>query len=489
DRCFVAAKNLPGQAYPGLKGRPIPVDARRITNTILPGNEKLARAASLGDVVGHALIDFRDGTGEIPRQTKIERQIFSNSPIILNEWAEDFPAAAGDRTIECLIVLRDTHQAEQEIRLSVTGNVHSRARKAAEITDGGRDPESVLEGLRAHIHLVRAYRSSHLDVMFAPNQVEGIAEREDVGSALERREAAIAEGPKGAKKERRNQPAAVGARGTGCAAATTQVRARYTELCRLATPGALGSDVVENPVVTKAGLVHRGGGKHVSLPDGYLARVIENSLVAAERVRFGKRASPAAARHIGNRLVVAKTSERVVGAREVVVQTNVELGFVELAHGLANEVESRSQVIGVWRGVVIHQGLPDVVNQAGWNFVTGSSVWLESVGVCGQRVPCRIAMEIDIGKDGWVCRGPDHVWIDDYHTGSRIAKGVGAEIAGAHRYAGKQSRKCDAMALIFLLAIDEEERLILSNRSTDRPAKLIQVELFRRGRKEALGIQ
>src|SRR4029077_9911527 len=165
----------------------------------------------------------------IPRQTKIQRQIFGNSPIILHKWAEDFPSAARDRTIECLFVLRDTHQAEYEIRLGVTGNAKvwgwgtARERavdaaKSAEITDGGWDPESVLEGFRAHIHLVRAYRSSHLDVVLAANDVEGIAEREDVGSALERREPAVAEGPKSAKKERRNQPTAVGARRAGCAA-------------------------------------------------------------------------------------------------------------------------------------------------------------------------------------------------------------------------------------------------------------------------------
>src|SRR5713226_2686697 len=98
-------------------------------------------------------------------------------------------------------------------------------------------------------------------------------------------------------------------------------------------------------------------------------------------------------------------------------------------------------------------------------------------------------MEIDIRKDGWVCRGADHIWIDDDYSGDGIAKGVGAEIAGAHRFAGKQSRKGNAVALILLFAIDKKERLIFSDRPADRPTELIQVELFRCGRKEALGIQ
>src|ERR1700682_5382134 len=119
----------------------------------------------------------------------------------------------------------------------------------------------------------------------------------------------------------------------------------------------------------------------------------------------------------------------------------------------------------------------------------GASGALQAFPSRWQRVPCRIAMEIDIRKDGWIRRGTHHVWVDDYHAGNGIAKRVGAEIASAHRFAGDQPRKCDAVALIFLFAIEEEEGFIFANRSAERTSELVQVELFGRGRKKALGIQ
>ncbi len=45
------------------------------------------------------------------------------------------------------------------------------------------------------------------------------------------------------------------------------------------------------------------------------------------------------------------------------------------------------------------------------------------------------------------------------------------------------------MALIFLLAIHEKKRLVLLDRPANRAAKLVQVELLRRGGKVALGIE
>ena len=54
---------------------------------------------------------------------------------------------------------------------------------------------------------------------------------------------------------------------------------------------------------------------------------------------------------------------------------------------------------------------------------------------------------------------------------------------------GTQTRKRDAVALIFLFAIDEEKDLVLANGSADGASKLVQVELFRGGGKVALGIK
>ncbi len=83
---------------------------------------------------------------------------------------------------------------------------------------------------------------------------------------------------------------------------------------------------------------------------------------------------------------------------------------------------------------------------------------------------------------------------DDSTDRTRIAQGVGGEISAdvwyrSHRITGDQSRKRNAVALILLLPIDEKEALILSNGSPNGAAKLIQVELFRRGCEKALGVQ
>ncbi len=97
--------------------------------------------------------------------------------------------------------------------------------------------------------------------------------------------------------------------------------------------------------------------------------LLPNALASA------KDPDPAAARHVGNRLIVAEAGKHGIRAREVVVQTNVKLGFVQLAHGFVNEVESGSGVVGVWRGVEVDQRLSDGIKQASGNFVTGCS-WL-----------------------------------------------------------------------------------------------------------------
>jgi hypothetical protein len=59
-----------------------------------------------------------------------------------------------------------------------------------------------------------------------------------------------------------------------------------------------------------------------------------------------------------------------------------------------------------------------------------------------------------------------------------IAEGVAGEIAVAHGQRRHQTGKGNAVALIFLFAIDEEEGLVLVNGAADGAAKLVQVELF-----------
>src|SRR5882724_8998353 len=293
DRSLVAAQHLPSQAKSWLKSRPTLLYSRRLRNTILTGNEKLVH---IRVVVCHPTSDFRDGIGYIPCQAEIEGQVLGDSPIILNEGPVDFPAAAGNRAVERLIVQRDARQTHQKICFQIP-----RVR-----TKG--NPEAVLEGLGAHIHLVSADADTELEIMLSADHVERIIYREDVGSALERRKAAIAKGPEAANHQYANHPAAVRPwRASGAAVGATEIRADDAELCGCTSPRALRSDVVEDAIVAKAELVHGCRRKDVSLPDGDVSRVVDDSLIAAKGILFRK--TGGSAWHIGTCLVVTESGE------------------------------------------------------------------------------------------------------------------------------------------------------------------------------------
>jgi hypothetical protein len=119
----------------------------------------------------------------------------------------------------------------------------------------------------------------------------------------------------------------------------------------------------------------------MGLANGDVARVVDNSLITAEGVRFGK--SGRAAGHKGERLVVAETAEEIVLGGERVVQAGVEFGFVQSAHGFVDVVVAGTGAagVGVRRGIDVHHGLANVVDQAGGNLVTGSTLGLASIGL------------------------------------------------------------------------------------------------------------
>jgi hypothetical protein len=99
-----------------------------------------------------------------------------------------------------------------------------------------------------------------------------------------------------------------------------------------------------------------------------------------------------------------------------------------------------------------------------------------------------IALKIDIWKDARACGRANHVGVSNLQAGKSVAIRVGGEIAGAHGQRRNQPGEGKCMELIFLLAIDKQKRLVLLDRPAHRPAKLVQVELFRGGGKVALGI-
>src|ERR1017187_3065555 len=293
------------------------------------------------------------------------------------------------------------------------------------------------------------------------------------------------------------------------AAGAAQVRSgnsNATDRGRGASPGTLGLDVIEDPVVTEASLIHRPRGKGVSLANRDLAPVVDDVLIAAKRARLREKSGACAAGNIGIRLIVTEPAKQAIGARDIVVQTNVKLGFVEAAHRLVQKVEGTVGSATVATGVRIRsrvevdQGLSYGVSEAiraSRDFVTGSSRGLASVRVSRQRIPCPIALEEGIG-------GAKHIRIGDHasmirsvgRTNTTIGSGeignakvVCAEVAITHGERRDQSLKGNAVALVLLLAIEKKEGLILLDGPANRATKLIQIELFRLARKETLGIQ
>ena len=196
-----------------------------------------------------------------------------------------------------------------------------------------RNPEAILKGFGADVHLVGAKVDSNMDVVLTANQVQRIREAKDVGAALERSVAAVAKGEISVDEQNRNQTAAIGSRRTRLGSGSTgaaqvgEGNADAGEVSGSASAGALRSDVIEDAIVAEAELIDGGGGKDVGLADGDVAGVVDDALIAAEGASLGKRARPAAARDIRNGLIVTKAREDIIGARESVIQANIKLGF------------------------------------------------------------------------------------------------------------------------------------------------------------------
>ena len=214
-------------------------------------------------------------------------------------------------------------------------------------------------------------------------------------------------------------------------------------------------DVVKDAVVTKTGLVDHGGREDVGFTEGQVARMVADVLVAAEGIGFGK--SRRAARHMGERLVVAEAAEEIVLLGKGLIETSVELGVKKTAHRLTDVVVAAIGVagVGVRQGINLQHRLANAVKQPGWNLIAGDSLGLTSIGIGWDRIPRAIALEIDIGIGSWACGCANHVGVYDADARNRIAEGVVREIAADHGRGWHQARKGDAVELILLFAIDK----------------------------------
>src|ERR1700730_371802 len=203
------------------------------------------------------------------------------------------------------------------------------------------------------------------------------------------------------------------------------------------------------------------------LGQGYIPAVVDDSLIAGKSTGLGKAGS--AARNERTSLIVAESRKHVICVRKVVIQPDIELGFIQFADRFVHEVEGLASDIRKW--VEINHLRCYGINQIRGNLVAGSSARLTSVGIGRYRGSTRITLKPSIR----------YVRI--------IQRGDTGEITGPLRDSGNKTREGNALALKFLLAIDKEEGLAFADRAPDGAAKLVQIEFLRRGREEASGVQ
>ena len=90
-------------------------------------------------------------------------------PIILEKRPEDATSAAGDGAIERLVMNGQACDANQKIGLGIAGNAGAaQAGKIAAVAD---DPEAVLKGLNADVHLITAKVDSHREVVLMTDKL------------------------------------------------------------------------------------------------------------------------------------------------------------------------------------------------------------------------------------------------------------------------------------------------------------------------------
>ena len=378
------------------------------------------------------------------------------------------------------------------------GNIHKAERQVSDGISREKpkgNPEAILEGFSTDVHLVSAEVNADVDVVLAADQIEGIREAKDVGATLKRSVAAIAKGEVSVGKQDRNQTAAVGTRrtrfgsGSTGAAQVGEGNAGAGEVSGSATVRALGSDVIEDAVIAEAELIDGGGGKEVSLADGDVAGVVEDSLVTAKSAGLGEGARAAAARNVGGGLIVAKAREDIIGAGKSVIHADIELGFEEAAHGLVGEINSVSRVIGIGQRIEIDQGGAKRVDERGGYFSAVGTGNLAAVGVDRGRWA-------GVGDGARALeRGAVGVRVGECSSRLRHTEIVGTEIrvrlrgTGVHGGGGNQAGGGDGVELSLSFAVDEKESLVFLNRAADGTAKLVQVKLFWRGSEETLGVE
>src|SRR5208282_3461127 len=124
-------------------------------------------------VVRLPIFNLRFGGHQSPGKADVHGQIAGQAPVILNKRPHQLEAAADRTAKEGLIVGREnSHRTQQQI-----GDVV--AARGAKVYD-----IPVLKRVVSYIHLLGAKHTADPDIVFAADEVDGVANRVDVRPAL-----------------------------------------------------------------------------------------------------------------------------------------------------------------------------------------------------------------------------------------------------------------------------------------------------------------
>ena len=501
DGGVLASPRFPSQSDAGFESGLVELNACASTATNANGASRL-RAISrnvihaIGEIeVGHSTVGFALGRHQSPGQAEVHSKIVGYAPIVLDKRPVHLPAAASGGPIEGLVVERAiVGLAKQKVRGIVSGI----GRAAAKEKEG-----SVLESIAPHIHLVDANSNPEVNVVFATNHVERVGSGVYVGPALKGSKSAIPDGPVIRQLDRAETATHTVQRGlvqagriAGYAVALTrQIGALNSQKSSGAGTAAVDpvrKNVIEDPVEAGTGLIDGVIGNDMSLRYGHITAVVGKVLGAAVRILLGKSWRTAGIER--HRLIVAEAGKDRILAGKIVVEADVELAFVERSHRNVGVVVAQLGVAGVTLGIKLNHLCADFIPQSLRDVVAKHPRHLASIrihgsgGRNGQVLCARHALEIG----GFGARG---IWVEKIAKTVRVARSSGiavwiqSEVARHHGLRRNQAQERDAVALLLGFIVQEEERFVLLDRTSQRASELVEVEFFPRGREVTAGIK
>ena len=258
------AARRPGEPEPRLDVAPVGLHADGAADERLAGVEV---------EIGEAVVGLALRRGHHVGQPQGQGQGVGHPPGVVDEAAELLPPPPLHRAVELVVAAARRRQPEQQAGDRVAGGAVERA---GGVEAGGEERrERELAGQRRVAEQVQLHRpegAAGVDRVVAPHHRQRVAVVVDVGAALERREAAVADADEVLERHAGERRGLVGA----------EVGAGNAQLARLVGAVAERGDVVVDPVVAGGELVDGTAPEHARVRQRHVEGVGVEGLVAGE---------------------------------------------------------------------------------------------------------------------------------------------------------------------------------------------------------------